>query len=237
MNRKNSKPSTTITFALLLVLVALLFVTFLPPAYAGGNVAVTRTFQPSTADTYIRSFAPDTNMGAETSMKVQSYKTGQNHRNNRVLVQFDFSQIPTGSTVTSATLSLYAYDPASTRTYYGHRVTHAWTENGVTWNTYDGTNSWTTPGGDYAASTFNAITPAAAGWMDFIVTNDVAGFVAGTYSNYGWLIKDGTEDSATKHETFFRTKEATEATQHPKLTVTYNCTLGLAQDQLHRADM
>jgi len=185
-------------------------------ALAAGGQSITRTFQPSAADSWLDQKNDTTNYGSDTTMTVDSHRLGVS-RNGRAVVQFDISQIPTGSTVSSATLSLYASAvPASTRTYYAHVITTSWAEGTVTWNT-----PWTTPGGDSNASTVSATTPGSAGWMNFDVTSDVSSFVNGT-ANYGWLIKDGTEDSGTEYITTFYTKEeGTQTTLRPKLSVTF----------------
>ncbi len=201
--------------AALSLLVALLAVP--GTAHAAGGQSITRNFQPSAIDSWLDQKNPTTNYGSTATMTVVSYQTGPNSRNGRSVVQFDISLIPQGSTVSSATLSLYASTvPATTETYYAHRVTTSWAEGTVTWNT-----PWTAAGGDYAASTVTATTPGAVGWMNWDVTSDVSAFVAGTYSNYGWLVKDGTENGSNLATTFYTKDEATQTTLRPKLTVTF----------------
>lgn len=211
MNRKNSKPSTTITFALLLVLVALLFVTFLPPAHAGGNVAVTRTFQPSSADCYLDEQNKNSNRGDLAYIKVES----ESGKNDRTLLTFDLTEIPSGSTVESATLSLNAYVvPGAGRTYEAWQTTSSWGETTVTWNTPP----------SYAGSA-SASAGEASGWMEWsstTLTSDVQGWVTGSSTNYGWMINDSVEDTATEHNIlFYSRREATQTTLRPKLTVRY----------------
>ena len=38
-------------------------------------------------------------------------------------------------------------------------VTQSWTETGATWNTYDGSTSWSTAGGDFGATVYGSFTP------------------------------------------------------------------------------
>ena len=211
MNRKNSEPLTTITFALLLVLVALLFVTFLPPAHAGGNVAVTRTFQPSSADCFIDEANKDTNYGAETYIEVKS----RQNKNERSLLTFDLTQIPSGSSVSSATLSLNAYTvPGTGRTYEAWRATTTWAESTATWNLPP----------NYAGSA-SASAGETSGWMAWssaTLTSDVQGWVTDSSTNYGWMINDSAESATGQGHTidFYSRRHGTAAT-HPKLTVTY----------------
>ena len=160
--------------AVIFIVVALLAIPL--TTHAAGSQQLTRTFQPSTIDSWLSEQNINTNYGLDTTMTVKNFK-----KYGRAVVQFDLSQIPTGSTVSSAILSLYASSvPTVTRTYYAHRLTASWTEGAVTWK-----DPWTKAGGDYADSTVTYNTPATTGWMDFTVTDDVSAFVAGTYSNYG----------------------------------------------------
>ena len=86
-----------------------------------------------------------TPIGATTIVKGTTYC--------RYLVRFDVSGIPARSAIQSARLTL----TKNSGTYPDgaqfqlRRVTRAdWTELGATWNLYDGTRPWTTPGGDFA---------------------------------------------------------------------------------------
>jgi len=52
----------------------------------------------------------------------------------RSLLRFDLSQIPSGATVTDATLEVYAYRYEGSNTFQFYRATEPWEET-VTWNT------------------------------------------------------------------------------------------------------
>jgi hypothetical protein len=185
--------------------------------HAAGGQSIARTYQPSAMDSWLDQQNTTTNYGSDTTMTVKSWTAGPNNRNGRSVVQFDISMIPQGSTITSATLSLYASTvPGSTRTYYAHRITTSWAEGTVTWD-----SPWTTAGGDYADSTVSTTTPALAGWMSWDITTDVSDFIAATYSNYGWLIKDGTENGSNLATTFYTREDTTDTTLCPKLAVTF----------------
>ncbi len=71
--------------------------------YAAGNVPITRTFQSSTRHSYIDQEQPTKNYGTNTEVYVRACPS----KAWRILVYFDLSQIPSGSTVTAATLYLY----------------------------------------------------------------------------------------------------------------------------------
>ena len=106
------------------------------------------------------------------------------------LVRFDISSIPTGTSITSATLNLYYYgwwdnNPAG-HPLTCYRITSGWDEADVTWITRP---SWL-PDGQWTDS---AKVPGSTGtWMTWDVTADVQAFVDGAESNFGWIIRDET---------------------------------------------
>jgi RHS repeat-associated protein len=108
------------------------------------------------------------------------------------LVQYDVSSIPGNSQVVDA----YLYSPgASTSTQNPtqvgvYAVSHAWTA--PTWTTYDGTNPWTTPGGD-ASSTAAAVVSASTSGMTWPITPVVEAWVSGSSPNYGLLLREPSE--------------------------------------------
>jgi len=115
---------------------------------------------------------------------------------SRALLQFNLSAIPATNTVASAKLLLYLGSAStnSSTSLAVYQLTRAWT-TGATWNTYDGTNTWTSPGGDFsgtAAATTSGI--AATGvWYSWSPTALVQGWVNGSIANNGLLIKEPTE--------------------------------------------
>ena len=160
-----------------------------------------------TADAYVNVKKPGNNYGATSEIIVKS-KSGQSMRS---FVQFDVSSIASGSTVTSATLTLCAsLVPGSTRTYNAHQVTAAWAEGGITW-----TNQPTVA----ASPTSSAATPASPGCMSWTVTADVQAWVDGTANN-GWRVSDSVE--ADNDRTSFRSREdGSVPSEQPELQVNY----------------
>ena len=53
------------------------------------------------------------------------------------------------------------------------------------------------------------------------MTSDVQGFISGTYTNYGWRVRDQVESSATDRQSTFRTREYAGTTSDPQLVVIY----------------
>jgi hypothetical protein len=91
---------------------------------------------------------------------------GQKGALRRAIANFDVSAIPVAAVITQAklqrTLTLADPSPHSVRIARCTRPTQ-WTENGVTWNKYDGVNAWTTGGGDY-----DDATPAAVSYVEAV---------------------------------------------------------------------
>jgi trimeric autotransporter adhesin len=167
--------------------------------------------QPSSADTYLNESSPGTNYGSDTTMSLQ---TRSSNRNRRVLVQFDLSAIPAGSTINSATLELYASAaPTNSRTLNVHRVTSSWVET---------TANWTNNSAGYDAPVSASVAAGTTtGWKIWTVTSLVQAWLGGTYQNYGMLVKDNTESSATQYAYTFSTKENATAANRPILRVNY----------------
>src|SRR2546430_1382832 len=129
-----------------------------PGVPAAGTVVasgepVTRTYQKGdggsfseTDDAYISSTAPDTNFGAATELHVD----GSGCRVSpatvcKALIRFpsfiggDPAQVPTGSSVVSATLQLTITNPGTTEDLY--QVTDSWGADWVTWNSFSSAGS------------------------------------------------------------------------------------------------
>ena len=122
-----------------------------------------------------------------------------------MLSYFPMPPVPTGCSVTAATLRVYASSVAGTRTMEAWQAASAWSERVVTWNTAP-----TTTGS--AATTANG-----AGYESWSVTALVTSMMAS--GNYGFLIKDSAESSSTAYSQTYRTSEA--ITNVPQLDVTF----------------
>lgn len=140
----------------------------------------------------------------------------------RSLVRFDLSSIPSGASITSATLRLYLVNswdyPGKTRTITTYRIASSWSESSVTWNNKP----------SYAESYGSAgVTHGADVWYSFDVTNLVRGWVNGTWPNYGIMLR-GPEWSGTDSSwKAFGTKESS---YRPQLVITYIGTASAATE-------
>jgi len=201
----------------------------LQPAYRLASVLLfsltTTTYQPSTKDSYIRNTTADTNYGTDITLSIGNGVGASGDNKTRTLLHFDITDIPNNATFTQGDISLYQYDYFyyAAETLYMYRLTHTnWTEAGVTWNKYDGTNAWTTAGGDY--TTTNGVSRASdctAGWKIW----SSATLIQDCYNNQsknvhliGIMTTNGDNRDQQK---YYSNNYTTNTSLRPKLTVTY----------------
>jgi len=191
-----------------------------------SNVRSTTVLPPTwfyvVADAMVLAGYPTTNYGSAEDMWA-GYDTWLNPdgRNARGLVRFDLSVIPSGTSISQATLWLYlcrSYDvPDVSRVIVAYRVASSWTEGGVTWNTRPSL------GGMYGGV---SVPHADWRWYTIDVTDLVRSWVNGQYSNYGiWVL--GNEDSGHPNWRGFCTREYSGG-YGAWLQVTYSGTMGAA---------
>ena len=124
------------------------------PDYGNLEYGLDKTL--CTADALINLAQPTYNYGATTVYAVGEYNSAVGTV-TRSLLKFDLSAIPTDAIIDSAILSVRINSDLSSnaRTLRVFRLKKAFTEgtkngaapaDGVTWNTYDGTNNWTVAG-------------------------------------------------------------------------------------------
>jgi YD repeat-containing protein len=139
---------------------------------------------------------------------------------DHALLQFSLAgAVPAGAENLSATVQLYQFQAHGVVGIRESQVTRAWTNN-ATWDTYDGTNAWTTPGGD---STCNAplwcgmgSIGTGVGWYS-IPVNDT--WLNGG-PNYGLLLGQRSGLGSTGPAEVY-SSDYSDPTYWPQLTVTY----------------
>lgn len=147
----------------------------------------------------------------------------------RSLIRFDLAAIPGRSQILRTSLELYL-ERASTSTPTTidlHRLTRAF--SGASWNTSDGTSSWSMPGGDFdaavaASAQAGAGPPNAVRWHP---TGLVQEWVNGAPPNYGFLLKQAGEATINVLRFTHRLSVDPIPKTLPKLTVTYSQRLGV----------
>jgi hypothetical protein len=196
--------------------------------YRTCTITATPTATTAVADTTARQGTPNGNFGALTTLAVSS----GNGVNQRTYLRFDLTvcnpAIPASATVRLATMRLYMTAvPAACRVLDIFGVSAAWGETTLTWNNQPFGTTINNPPTASRSGTFSVGTPVgcqnrAAGYVTGgTITTDVAAFVAGGATNFGWMIRDDVEGSATTRTATFTAKELGTIAQEPQLVITY----------------
>ena len=188
----------------------------------------TLTATPATAtveiDTTARQGSATSNFGTLTTLTVSSASAA----NQRTYLRFDMTRcipaIPAAAIVRLATLRVFATAlPAVCRTVDLFPSTATWTEAGLTWNNQPFGTTINNPASASRSGTFDIGTPVGcqnrtnnAYVVGGTVTTDVAAFVAGSTTNFGWMLRDDVEGSATARTTTFSAKNLGTAAQGPQ---------------------
>lgn len=197
--------------------------------YRTCTVTATPATTTAVIDTTVRQGSPTTNYGTLTNLTVSS-GAGVNQR---TYLKFDLSgctpAIPASAIVRLASLRLYTTAlPSVCRTIDLFAVTAAWTETGITWNSQPFGTAINNPPSNSRSGSFDVGTPVgcqnrttATYLVGGTVTTDVAAFVAGGATNFGWMLRDDVEGSATTRTATFSSKNLGTVAQAPQLVVTY----------------
>lgn len=156
---------------------------------------------------------------------------GQVQERERSVLKFDTSSIPAGAVITEATVGLFApWEPLNVSGIELRRVTQSWDGN-VNWNKATEAASWTSPGGTFSgegAEILASERKELEGWWNFSkgLAPVVQGWVSGTMSNQGMLIKLKNEEgcqppACTDSWVTFRSSAETDASKRPYLSVVY----------------
>ena len=173
------------------------------------------------SDTYIYSANPDTTYYTSTTMGI----TADGHK--RILMQFDLSSIPSYANISSAILNLYSSTSVSSPVNaHVYALTEEYEEYDTftpSWNsgTWSSPYAWTIPGGTYNSTEAVAggeSLGTTAGWKTLDITKIASWWKAGSLTNYGLIIINGSS-STTRN---IRTKEYSGTTYDPYLTIVYS---------------
>lgn len=161
-----------------------------------------------TADATIYQYQPNNNFSSDSELWTYPWLPAYTRR---ALIRFDVATIPARSRIASAKLWLRESGTFGlTRNLTLHTLNANWSEASVTWENAPGFSNLIT---DTAALSWNGL----LGWKSWNVTADIQAFANGTLSNYGWLLKDATEDASQNWWRFYSRKAA----DRPYLEITY----------------
>ncbi|MBB3101605.1 hypothetical protein FHR83_009334 [Actinoplanes campanulatus] len=178
-------------------------------------------------DTYVSEANNDSHV-SDSDLRVGLSSVGNKRRS---LIRFNtLSSVPSGKYVSSATLNLYnnASPTCSARSVYAYPITEAYTMTSATWSNQP---SYTTSSSYSASASFSHGNedlgcPNATGAIN--VTKMVQAWVSGTLTDYGMLVKAGSESDTSYAKSFcamnLDTTEATSCTtssRYPTLSVVY----------------
>jgi hypothetical protein len=177
-------------------------------------------------DTYILGGTyAEVNFGDDAVLNAGATRVGKVTLFSRPLLRFDLTAIPAGMLITSATLTLFHAGGTlpSGGEFRLHRLTREnWTEFGATWDRYNGTQSWTTPGGDFVGTPHDTVTIASQN--ENLVFASLAAPVADALANHQGLLHLavlGPEFGTTDNYLSLHSSDGATASLRPKLVVEY----------------
>ncbi len=198
--------------------------------YGGDTIGTSKilTIQPENdgteaCDNVLVSGSPNANCGTLTDLYV-GYYNENTWKIQRSILKFDISGVPTGTRVIDASLQLYKYHCSdNTIDIDAHRITQNWTESSSTWNTYDGTNPWSSAGGDYDSTVIDTTTvdTTTGVWDAWNITTLARDWNEGIYSNYGVLLKSVDEEAPSNDKWYRSSDYSTHTSLRPKLVISY----------------
>jgi large repetitive protein len=174
--------------------------TFAAAASFGGCSSAGTVTASASIDSWVDQASANSNFGNDQILKVKR----ENGKANRALVRFNLPAVPSGCSVTGATLRLYAASATTNRTLQALRLNASWAENTVRWNNQPNTTG--------AAAT----TTSVSGWNQWTVTSHVQAMYSG--SNNGFQIRFDSEGNPQAEMQFHARNKGS---QHPELRITF----------------
>jgi hypothetical protein len=171
-----------------------------------------------THDTYLHQGQPDTVEGALATWRWDMTDPDTSTNQEFGLLRFASifgsaaGQIPTGSTIFSATLTLNVEDLSDVPAGSINAAAVTWDEATATWNNFGGDAG--VQADEYGA--YAGAAPIAVGTFAVDVTSSVRAWLAAPASNYGWIFRPASVDGLV-----VTSSEGTTVANRPKLTVSY----------------
>ncbi|MCI6027949.1 MAG: DNRLRE domain-containing protein [Clostridiales bacterium] len=160
----------------------------------------------NTADAFVRSGNPSTNYKMDEKLFIGNSPA---YGLQRSYIKFTLPTDISASSVTNVIMKLKLYGGTSTA-MNAYRVTSSWTSGGITWNNKPGYSS---------ANASGTSSVYSGSWYALDVTTVTRQHLAGTYSNYGFVLISQSE-SGTSTSTSFYSSDAPSPNK-PELVITY----------------
>ncbi len=179
---------------------------YLEIVYATNTGGIASANLIDTADTYVDQNVPAVNYGSANPLNTDKSNT----RLRRSLFKFDMSTLPANIAIAEGQVNLNQVTN-KTDIHAIHRVTAAWDESAVMYNTIPAFDATQLPAAGFTPVTgFNAISIGSLPqqWLD------------GTYTNLGVMLKVASETGSSNIHTWSSREDATVA-KRPYLNVTY----------------
>ena len=177
-------------------------------------------------DTYLNGGEADTNLSASTT-SLNTYTFPVDEVANRIVMDWDLTNIPQDAVIKRATLSLYMHTYGGDAGYEitAHQIVNNQpVVSAVTWNTYNGTNAWTggNNGGaqDMAPAESSNIVDQTTGYKQWDITKMVKKWVADPSVNFGVMLDSDSTAAADSHR-YFRPTEYVDPAMRPKLVIEF----------------
>jgi len=185
-------------------------------------------------DSFMDKNSPDTNSGSAIGLNLHDHYISP----NRPIINFTVTTGITSDSISSAKLFLNCIQ--SDNLAPDGKVTKAmkvtrdnWTEAGVTWNKYDGTNSWTTAGGDFVTTNPNQgsmtfpVDFDVNDWAEWDITDIINDAIDNVSRSANIEIKFNDETITSgegRSYMAFASKEYATTSIRPRLEITYSST-------------
>ncbi|MCF0075718.1 DNRLRE domain-containing protein, partial [Dyadobacter sp. CY261] len=180
-------------------------------------------------DARVSENASSTNYGQTGELAISRWSYDNQDATLRAYIDFsELQNIPQGATITSATLNLFGISSTNATQTFGNsgfvqgttlaeiwvkRVTSPWQETGVNWDNKPSVSpsNWVSLGPPSSQWNFNASVSVAQ------LVQDMVNLPAS--SRYGFALE--LKDEARYRSMVFASKDASDASRRPKLTITY----------------
>lgn len=200
-------------------LLSALFILLLISTNADSQYSISIRLSSETGqDCNLASYIPDTPLPAYPDMIAAVWTYAAEFNLWRPLFRFNLTEIPVGSPVISAKLSLYANpNPVSAphsgaNKSYIRKVTTAWDQNTVTWETHPDFSTVN------QVSLSESISPNED-YLDLDVTEMVRDMITNPSANFGFIIMNRIEN--TYRSINFASSECADINKRPKLDIVY----------------